>query len=328
MLRISTIVAAILALAISSDGPVPPTRAAKAYFQRALDLIRHHHRNRRQVDWVKLIPQAEILLAGAKRPADTYDAIRLVLAALHERHSFLLDPYPLPASTGATPTRTDAGPLMPSSRLVQSRFGYVRLPELDTLGPNGRERGKAYTATLRRALLSMDRADLCGWIVDLRGNGGGNMWPMLRGLDPLLGAAPFGFFVLPDGTKEAWIRSEGSIFSSSDELPPSQPLFELAHSAAPVAVLIGRGTASSGEMTALAFVGRPRTRVFGAASAGFTTANMPYILSDGAVLLITETSVRDRTGRDYVGSIEPDEHLEYFNIETGAQRWLASQCAR
>ncbi len=29
----------------------------------------------------------------------------------------------------------------------------------------------------------------CGWIVDLRGNGGGNMWPMLAGVGPILGEA-------------------------------------------------------------------------------------------------------------------------------------------
>jgi C-terminal processing protease CtpA/Prc len=33
----------------------------------------------------------------------------------------------------------------------------------------------------------MDQGNLAGWIVDLRNNGGGNMWPMLTGIGSILG---------------------------------------------------------------------------------------------------------------------------------------------
>ena len=54
--------------------------------------------------------------------------------------------------------------------------------------------------------------------------------------------------------------------------------------------MIGPRTSSSGEMTALALVGRSKVRTFGAPSAGFTTTNVPYPLSDGAFLVITAVS--------------------------------------
>nr|WP_274705471.1 S41 family peptidase [Sphingomonas sp. H160509] len=122
---------------------------------------------------------------------------------------------------------------MPTSKITDGRFGYLRLPELNTLGSDGQSLGAAYTSSVRGALLRMEQSPLCGWIIDLRGNGGGNMWPMLWGLDPLLGKPPFGFFVLPDGTKQAWIRSMGNIFPSAEALPPSPPAFEIKQSLCP-----------------------------------------------------------------------------------------------
>ncbi|WP_446741243.1 S41 family peptidase [Sphingomonas sp. H160509] len=92
--------------------------------------------------------------------------------------------------------------------------------------------------------------------------------------------------------------------------------------------MIGPRTASSGEMAAIAFIGRPHTRVFGLPSAGLTTANKVYPLRDRAFLVLTETSVQDRTGKDYVGAIMPDEQLGSAGTETAAQRWLADQCAQ
>lgn len=332
VLRTIILLVAALAIAAPSDKPVPPTMTAEAYFQQALKLIKEHHRNRTRVDWAQLGPRAQVLLAGAKSPSDTYHAIRFVLDALGERHSFLVEPSALPVTNSGGATGTDGKsspePSMPSSRTVKSRFGYLHLPELNTSGPNGPVLGVRYASLTRDALLGMDKADLCGWIIDLRDNGGGNMWPMLWGLDPLLGEPPFGFFVLPNGRKQVWTRSMGNIFSSPNPHPKSPPAFALKHSSAPIAILIGPQTASSGEMSAIALTGRSSTRVFGTPSAGLTTANKLYPLADGAVLILTETSVQDRTGKDYTGPITPDEQIRPSEAETGAQRWLASRCTR
>src|SRR4051812_15802719 len=35
----------------------------------------------------------------------------------------------------------------------------------------------------------------CGWIVDIRGNRGGSMWPMLAGVGPILGEGLVGEFI-------------------------------------------------------------------------------------------------------------------------------------
>lgn len=329
LLRICLVVAAITA-APQSDAPAPPHKASEEYFQRALTLIRQHHRNSSKADWVQLIARARPMLAGATQPADTYPAIRMMLSILGERHSFLLPPPVSPTRQDASASSTAAAVgngTSPAWHIIAGNIGAVRLPALNTFGPDGPALGKAYATAVQTALSEIDKNPrLCGWIIDLRDNGGGNMWPMLKGLDPLLGPGPFGYFVQTDGSTQAWQRSVGNIFPAPEMLPPSPPAFALTHTSAPVAVLIGPRTASSGEMVAIALIGRQGVRTFGTASAGFTTGNNVYPLTDGATLVITEVSIRDRTGKDYAGPIAPDEQVAPAKIEAVASSWLARQC--
>ncbi|MGV9658891.1 S41 family peptidase [Streptomyces koyangensis] len=63
----------------------------------------------------------------------------------------------------------------------------------------------------------------------------------------------------------------------------------------PVAVLTGPRTASAGEAVAIAFRERPDTRTFGDPTSGVPTANAPYPLSDGALVVLT--TAREPTAR-------------------------------
>ena len=307
----------------------PPSAEAATYLDQAIALLRAHHINSAKADWPRLIAHANAEIAGARTPADTYPAIRHLIADLGVRHSFFMPPptqAQIDAAAKAGPTGVVAGTAMPTSALLDGRVGVVRLPELNTLSPGGPERGRTYQQVLRAALQGLDQAPLCGWIIDLRDDGGGNMWPMLTGLDPLLGTGPFGFFVSPQGSVP-WLRTSRGIISSmpwESVAPP--PSFALVHAAAPLAVLIGPGTASSGEMTALALIGRPGVRVFGAPSAGFTSGNAPFPMPDGALLTVTVSFVADRLHKIHEGEpIEPD-------VATGtgaddvAKAWIEQQC--
>lgn len=299
--------------AVSAD--TPTSAEADAYLTRAIDLIRANHINSARMDWPSLIAWAHKDIAGAKTSADTYDTITTVLARLGERHSFMLTPEQVAADSAP---RFGAGgavlePPMPRFELVDGRFGVVRLPGLTTFGPDGEVRGTRYATTLRDALGTLDQAPLCGWVVDLTEDTGGNMWPMLGGLDPLLGKAPFGSTVSSSTGTSFWQRKDGVTTS-------------LAHADAPLAILIGPHTASSGEITAVALIGRANVRTFGQASAGYSTSNATYILSDGAHLMVTSGYIRDRTGRQYAGPLTPDVATPPGEAQAEATLWLATQC--
>lgn len=306
----------------------PPSAEASTYLDRALAIIRQQHLRTREMDWPALEARAHREIAGAQVPRETYWAIRGVLGTLGDHHSFLASPQPGAAKTAAQVPTAPAAP-MPMTRLVDGRFGLVALPQLNTFGPTGGADGVRYAAVARAGLRALDARPLCGWIVDLREDGGGNMWPMLNGVSPLLGASPFGAFIDPNGRVSRWLMRPGgvSIEGTEDAGWPVYPPFQLRQAGLPVAVLTSGSTASSGEAVTLAFSGRPGARRFGTATAGFTTGNSAQALSDGAVLAVAGVWERDRTGRDYRERIEPEEATTCDGALPAALRWLDRQCA-
>jgi carboxyl-terminal processing protease len=220
------------------------------------------------------------------------------------------------------------------SALLEGRFGYVSLPGM--LG-TASTRQTEYADAIQRALAAQDTAGACGWIVDLREDTGGNCYPMLAGLGPLLGAETCGFFERPSGPRSPWRYASGCFFVTAGGADTSRARstldVRLCHGHAPVAVLIGPHTASSGEVAATAFRGRPATRFLGQATAGFATGNRLVKLSDGAALNVTTSAFVDRTGRRVELLLLPDEFLPPDPVESAltdatvraALAWLRAQ---
>ncbi len=295
---------------------------AETYLTEALDVLEAHHLNRATVNWPRMRQQAAWIAAGATVAADTYPAIRAVIGGLGETHSSFRPP--VPANTGAPgsnlpPVAPDLPP--PSGRLAAPGVGQLTAPGLWTIGlPESVSTD--YRETLRTGIAELRAEGVCGWIVDLRDNIGGNMWPMLNGLSPLLDRGPFGAFGDADRDMGIWTRTDGEIVTAQTADDSATPGTEAS---APVAVLIGGRTSSSGEMTAIAFRGRPGARFFGGATAGFTTANIPAALPDGALLSVTVSGVRDRTGELIRGGLRPDETTSPEAAPEAALRWLRAQ---
>jgi carboxyl-terminal processing protease len=315
-----------------TPGDAPIGADARLYLDSAIAFVREQHMDSARRDWPALTSRAYRRAAGAVKPSETYIAIRGLLSAMGDNHSFLRLPSPrAPATVTATPAASEAGPL-PTYSLLDGRFGLVALPGLAMFGPADRPQGQAYVDRSRKAVLALDRSPLCGWIIDLRGNGGGNIWPMLNGLTPLLGRPPFGGYVVPGEKTEMWILQEGGLVTTEGrdmrKLDLHMSGFTARHAAIPLAVLIGPETGSSGEGVAIAFAGRAGVRSFGRRSAGLTSANTTKTLSDGAVLAVPTSWTADRTGREYRVAIAPDELIEDGSEIKAASRWLSAQCER
>lgn len=310
-----------VAFEIVEPNPAPPAPEAAADLDRAIAILREHHIDSATADWDRIAADAHAEIGGARSPADTYAAIRGIIGALGEKHTMFrpMSPPSPPADRGGTGAALPRALALPRMKLVGGRFGAVRLPAFSGTP----EEGQLYTATLRHSLELLDRQRVCGWIVDLRGNTGGDMWPMLSGLDPLLGPAPFGSFITPRGEVQHWVRAEGEILPTPGAESTPQPSFRLRAAARPVAILIDAYTWSSGEMTAVALIGRDGVRTFGAPSGAYTTGNRGHRLPDGAMLIVTGTYIRDRDGRDYRDAIVPDEPTR--DPMGAATRWLAAQ---
>ncbi|MGV9247975.1 S41 family peptidase [Streptomyces sp. NPDC003710] len=191
-----------------------------------------------------------------------------------------------------------------------------------------------YVRQGRKAVAKADRPGARGWVVDLRHNHGGNMWPTLAVAGPILGDGKVGMFVDPDGKTYPWRirngspRLDGKPYNWGDEHPVTN-----AH--APVAVLTDGGTSSASEAVAIAFRGRPQTRSFGGDTFGVPTGNNNHRLSDGALLALTEVKDADRTGRSYDAPVPPDDEIPTTGVKRGAadqvlktaKNWLLKQAA-
>lgn len=177
---------------------------------------------------------------------------------------------------------------------------------MSELDPNSAA-SNLFNQALQFNIKSQDKAGLKGWLVDLRGNSGGNMWPMLSGIGPILGEGIAGYFIFPDDVISSYYYKNGIAYSDGDGQSTVTNPYALINANPKVAVLID-AAASSGEAITIAFIGRPNTRSFGAAgTCGYTTAIRPFKLSDGAILGIAVAVMADRNKNKFGGQIMPDE---------------------
>ena len=285
-----------------------PSAAVQAYLKQAIELVRTHSLVRDAIDWPTTQREMLAMAHGMQTPAESYPVFTYLVNLLRQhgdQHSGFRPPavvsaYEAPA-TAANATAIDE----PSARYLGEGLACVVVPGF---GSREAERQLAFASRLQALIRQLDTEyPITGWVVDLRTNGGGNMYPMLAGLGPLTGTGTLGYFVR--GRREetiAYRDGEAYVGKPGHKVRVPQP-YQLRQPASPVAVLIGPRTASSGEITAMAFLGRPATRLFGQASAGFTTANAPFRLSDGAELNLAVSTEADRMHRQHLGPLVPDE---------------------
>lgn len=216
----------------------------------------------------------------------------------------------------------------PTGRIA--RYGYLALP-----GYSGNATTDLmYAETLQTLIKQMDQEHVQGWIIDLRRNGGGNMYPMIAGLGPILGEGCCVAMVAPGEEDKISYRDGQALIEGYGAIVTLPSPYTLNFPGQPAAILLSQLTASSGEFVALSFVGRPHTRSFGEATYGVPTGNLREELSDGAAIYLTTKLGSDRLGNVYSDQLHPDEFCKTNWLLFGAdddpvlkmaQQWLASE---
>lgn len=327
---------------------------ALAYLEAALDTIQVFHAVGPDYDWEELRLAALEKTEGAQTPEATYEAIRFVLYDLPDTHDYFYPPGEVRLVDGL-PWKPDADSMLigllrgvppPSQRpelysidriestLLVDKYAYIFIPGFHATDSTA---ASEFASELQRQIRSLDIQDPCGWIVDLSRTGGGNMWPMLAGIGPILGNGIAGAFAYPDGRRISWLYEDGvarldnslageNVLYMAKVKDASVPQIE---SNVPVAVLTSRNTGSSGEAITTAFRGRSNMRSFGGTTAGAVgTLTKFHQLSDGVTMGFAEVFFSDIAGTVYSGPIEPDVPVEpaYWNepneVFEAAIAWL------
>ncbi len=201
---------------------------------------------------------------------------------------------------------------------LPSNIGYVRVSAFS----GSREEGVTFARQIQDQIALFHQNGVDKWIVDLSDNGGGNMWPMLAGLGPLLGNNILGHFIDPEGVEQVWSYRDGASILDEFTLVQVEDPFPTIEDHK-VAVIIDSRTVSSGEATAIAFVGRENTRFFGRPTCGLSTANLAFPLNNGDTIILTVSTMADRNKNPFGGPINPDvapDNLD--NLQQAALNWL------
>ncbi|WP_407571636.1 S41 family peptidase [Deinococcus altitudinis] len=223
---------------------------------------------------------------------------------------------------------------LPQGKIL-GKVGYLQLPGNDGATDTPES---VYATTAQKLIRTQLKAGVCGWVVDLRTDTGGNSYPMLTALGPLYGEG----LVLSNQergqTPVPVIYSHGATtfgqqvlarLKATSGIPATLPIPR-----PPIAVLIGPRTLSSGEYAAIAFHGLKNVRTFGLPTGGAIGYQTRFLLPDGATLLLGTGVELDRTGHVIDAAQLPDVTVAFTEREIGtsddgvlnvASTWLLRQ---
>lgn len=167
------------------------------------------------------------------------------------------------------------------------------------------------------------------WIIDLRDHAGGSLFAYLDMIYPLLPQSR------ASGTRDHneleiynWITEKGVGVGNQEKLLKLRSGYGASVSNPipvdiPLAILINKNTASSGEFVALVLRERPNTKIFGEQSDGLLSANAPQTLLNGDILVLPTAQAINNEGV-FQYSVKPDEQVESALAFRRAVEWLKS----
>ena len=283
---------------VSAPTPLASSTSAvspQQHVEQVLDVMVREAANATQIT-PEVRAQVLGLVGAARSIPDASPAIIAALQALDDFESHyqfngvLIGPSPEPACRSSL----SEIPTLPAT------IAYVRLEG------TGATPVTTYAESVQRQIRVADRPGLAGWIVDLREDRGGNMWPMIAGLGPIFGERIIGWIVYNNRDYEREYRNGAAL--SLDE-PFAQVLspYTLIQPDPKVAVLTAETTNSAGEAIAVFFKNRPNTRSFGVPTCGHHHLLQTFGLSGGGSLTLKVAHNADRLKRTYAGPLVPDE---------------------
>ena len=291
------------------------------------EIIQKHSIRRDSVNLPKLKEEvfSEIEKVGTIK--ECHSIVKSLLNKLGDNHSLFLEKEEFRNLHKSKTGNNKSSSITFSGELLSDKIGYLQLNEFMTLDDKTMVE---YADSLQNLIKSLDRKGMRGWIVDLRYNSGGNCYPMIAGLGPLLNEGVLGYFIDVDKQKQSFYYRKGKAgINSQAKVEISNPYYLISKNP-PIAILTGHGTASSGEVVVISFCGNVNTKSFGKETGGLSTGNTPFLLPDSSVVFLTAAYDADRNGKIYGKKIIPDSIVENpFDINRNndfvidaAKKWI------
>jgi len=200
-------------------------------------------------------------------------------------------------------------------KVVNEKYGYILMPALVSFDISAQNIHKIAQPLYDQIADVNAKNKVDGWIIDLRFNTGGNSWPMLLALYDFLGDNDIGGSLNENKKQESKSKlNKGMLIERSKKIAYINPVGKLL-TQKKVSVITGIFTASSGEVVALAFKGRPNTKFIGESSYGATTGNISYPLPFNGIMALTNSYDSDRNGNFYEKIIPDTIILKQDNFD-------------
>jgi len=276
-----------------------PSKSAKKYLDKVFKIIEDRYIYIDSINIPALKEKCYPLISNALSRKDTYQAIDTLLTNLFDHHHIFWRPeqFTNPSYFGRL--------TFPVVELLNESIGYIKIPPI----VNQYNQWQLWIDTLQNSMNSFKSHSIKGWIIDLRGNYGGDLPPMITSLYPFLGDTII--YTLKDrNNNSATYRFSLGYYTLEKKgktlkiLPYNKKLGLTKN--APVSILIDSKTASAAEMVAIAFKGRSNTIFLGEPTAGLTIGTDGFTLADNAFFTIATGRFYDSKGISYEHSINPD----------------------
>jgi carboxyl-terminal processing protease len=273
-----------------------------------------------QVDWTQVEMDAKSVASANGEDA----AIRFVLKSLGDGHSFYRPP--VKPSAERLDRKAAGNANLPKPALSELMAPVQGIPVIQINRWSGsHSESMIATASLRSQLSDALDRPVCGLVLDFSTNVGGNMWPMLVGLSPLLTEGVLGYFQDAKGVSRAIEKRGGSILANGSPHPLNGATTQLPrNSANRIAIVVGPRSSSSGEIVPIMFHGQPNVRLFGSPTSGQSTANSSFPLPNGGLANITTATTLNRNRVKFGGKIVPEVTTDQPVMD--AAGWIASEC--
>lgn len=311
------------------------------YLDAALDVISVRSLQRDLIDWKEIRADAQLSLTNVSPE----QGFQLAQAVLREVIGQIVE------------VGGDGHNIFMSAEEVDSLGAYMNSPSQETLPivmpnepapgmvkiivprfANTSEAGKRYVELLWNQLEAAVDESTCGIVVDLTSNRGGNMYPMLQGLGPLIGEGPvLGFTDAAGTTLQVSMNAQYQLAQQSKSAEgqtvvegvsntlytPDRPAPDLSGRDLAVAVIIGPMTVSAGEATAIGLreVDFP-VMFFGESTAGYATSGFSLPLIDGAMVRLSDLWTTTVDGETFPDGVPPDVEVDGWNESGEAEEWI------
>jgi carboxyl-terminal processing protease len=288
---------------------------AKNYIDEVITLLQNNSINKNKINWKDFRNDIYIHAKDSKTIKETYPSISYAISKLDDHHSYFV-------ANIDTQDTSDLKPLpILQDEIVPDNIGYIRIG----FCMGDEEETNNYINSVSDKILKQDKPNLMGWIVDLRGNFGGNMWPMLVAIGPILGEGTLGYSFYPDSSFYTWNYKDGKVYDENGIWGKSTKTFRLKSDNPYVAILTDNVIASSGEAVVIAFKGREKTKSFGMPTFGVSTSNRSHTLSDGSRINLTECVFADRNKTKYGSAVNPDVKCDEKETLVNAINWISTK---